>query len=193
MIPITRMIQTADTLRYLYLGGRIGRAKQLVGSLLNIKPLIGMDDGVIVPLGQARSLGRAYQMMVERVEAAVGRMGKIKVAYVHAGARQEVERLKGLVEERITCVEALITELSPALAVHTGPGTSGLCYFPWRAEAARMGEDAGLNGSAARVLLRPPPSFEDPAPRCAVWALSARARRAGVSFGRPTWAGIPRA
>ena len=91
MIPITRMIQTADTLRYLYLGGRIGRAKQLLGSLLNIKPLIGMDDGVIVPLGQARSLGRAYQMMVERVEAAVGRMGKIKVAYVHtrreAGSR----------------------------------------------------------------------------------------------------------
>ena len=130
VIPITRMIQTADTLRYLYLGRRIGRAKQLVGSLLNIKPLIGMDDGVIVPLGQARSLGRAYQMMVERVEAAVGRMGKIKVAYVHAGARQEVERLKGLVEERITCVESLITELSPALAVHTGPGTSGLCYFP---------------------------------------------------------------
>ena len=66
------------------------------------------------------------------------------------GGRQEVERLKGLVEERITCVESLITELSPALAVHTGPGTSGLCYFPWRAEAARMGDDAGLNGSAAR-------------------------------------------
>jgi DegV family protein with EDD domain len=130
MIPITRMIQTADTLRYLYLGGRIGKAKRLVGSLLNIKPLIGMQDGVIVPLGQARSLGRAYQMMVEMIEAAVGRMGKIKIAYVHAGARKEIERLKALVEERLTCVESLITELSPALAVHTGPGTSGLCYFP---------------------------------------------------------------
>jgi DegV family protein with EDD domain len=130
MIPISHMIQTADTLRYLYLGGRIGRAKRLVGSLLNIKPLIGMDDGVIVPLGQARSRGRAYQMMVEMVEAAVGKMGKIKVAYVHAGALKDVERLGAMLEERVTCVESLIAELSPALAVHTGPGTGGLCYFP---------------------------------------------------------------
>jgi len=130
MIPITHMIQTADTLRYLYLGGRIGRAKRLVGTLLNIKPLIGMDDGVIVPLGQARSRSRAYMMMVEMVEAAVGKMGKVKVAYVHAGALKEVERLKAMLEERITVVESLIAELSPALAVHTGPGTGGLCYFP---------------------------------------------------------------
>ncbi len=128
MIPISHMIQTADTLHYLYLGGRIGKAKRLVGSLLNIKPLIGMEDGVIVPLGQARSRSRAYQMMVEMVEAAVGK-GKIKVAYVHAGALKEVERLKAMLEERVTCVESLITELSPVLAVHSGPGTGGLCYF----------------------------------------------------------------
>jgi DegV family protein with EDD domain len=130
MIPLTRMIQTADSLRYLYMGGRIGRAKRLVGTLLNIKPLIGMEDGVIVPLGQARSRSRAYQTMVEMVEGAVGRMGKIKVAYVHAGARKEMERLKSMIEERLTCVESFITELSPALAVHTGPGTGGLCYYP---------------------------------------------------------------
>jgi DegV family protein with EDD domain len=130
MIPITRMIQTADTLKYLYMGGRIGRAQRFVGTLLNIKPLIGMDDGVIVPLGQARSRIRAYQMMAEMIEAVVGPMGKIKVAYVHAGAREDVEKLKEIVESRIDCVETLIAELSPALSVHTGPGTTGLCYYP---------------------------------------------------------------
>ena len=51
MLPVTCMIQTADTLKYLYMGGRIGMAKRLVGTLLNIKPLIGMKDGVIVALG----------------------------------------------------------------------------------------------------------------------------------------------
>jgi DegV family protein with EDD domain len=130
LIPVTHMIQTADTLRYLYMGGRIGQAKRLLGSLLNLKPLIGMEDGVIVALGVARSRLRAYQKMAELVESAVGRMGKIKIAYVHAGARQEVDKLKALVEERLTCVESLVAELSPALAVHTGPGTAGLCYFP---------------------------------------------------------------
>lgn len=130
MMPITRMIQTADTLRYLYLGGRIGRAKHLVGSLLQIKPLIGMDDGEIIPLGQTRSRARAYRMMVELVESAVGHSGRIKIAYVHAAAREEAEKIKALVEKRLTCVESLICELSPALGVHTGPGTAGLCYYP---------------------------------------------------------------
>lgn len=130
MIPVTQMIQTADTLKYLYMGGRIGKAQQLAGALLRIKPLIGMKDGIIVPLGQARSRSKAYQMMVEMVESAVGSMGKIKVAYMHAAAREEAEKLKEMVEERLTCVESFVSELSPALGVHTGPGTAGLCYYP---------------------------------------------------------------
>lgn len=130
MIPITRMIQTADSLRYLYLGGRIGRAKHLIGSLLNIKPLISMEDGVIVALGQARSRSGAYQMMVDKVESSVGYLGKIKIAYVHAAAAQEAEKIKSMIEKRLTIVEDLVAELSPALGVHTGPGTAGLCYYP---------------------------------------------------------------
>jgi DegV family protein with EDD domain len=130
MIPVTQMIQTADTLKYLYMGGRIGKAKQLAGALLRIKPLIGMKDGIIVPLGQARSRSKAYQMMVEMVESAVGNMGKIKVAFMHAAAREEAEKLKEVVEARLICVESFISELSPALGVHTGPGTAGLCYYP---------------------------------------------------------------
>jgi DegV family protein with EDD domain len=112
------------------MGGRIGLAQRLVGSLLNIKPLIGMKDGVIVPLGQARSRGRAYQMMADLVESTVGAGGRIKIAYVHAGALQEVEKIKQLVEDRMEVVESIFAELSPALAVHTGPGTAGLCYYP---------------------------------------------------------------
>jgi DegV family protein with EDD domain len=127
MIPVTRMIQTADTLKYLYMGGRIGKAKHIVASALNIKPLIGMEGGVIVPLGVARNRHQAFQMMVDKVQAAVGN-GKIKIAYVHAGARQDVETLKHMLESRIDVVESFFAELSPALAVHTGPGTAGLCY-----------------------------------------------------------------
>jgi DegV family protein with EDD domain len=130
LIPLTRMIQTADTLKYLYMGGRIGRARHLVGSLLNIKPLIGMEDGVIVPLGTARSRQGAYRMIVNMLDKAVGPQGRIKIAYVHAAALDEAIKLKDMVESRITAVESLIAELSPALGVHTGPGTTGVCYFP---------------------------------------------------------------
>jgi DegV family protein with EDD domain len=130
MIPVTKMIQTADTLKYLYMGGRIGKATHMVGTLLNIKPIIGIEDGEIVPLGKARSRQSAYKMMVDMVEEVVGPKGRIKIAYLHAGAREEVEKIRALVEERLTCVESLVAELSPALAVHSGPGTAGLCYFP---------------------------------------------------------------
>ncbi len=130
MIPKTKMIQTADTLRYLYMGGRIGKAQHLVGSLLNIKPLIGMEDGVIVPLGTTRSRHKAYARMAEMMEEAVGHLGRVKVAFVHAAALEEVEKLRVEVEKRLTCVETLVAELSPALGVHTGPGTAGVCYFP---------------------------------------------------------------
>jgi fatty acid-binding protein DegV len=81
-------------------------------------------------LGQARSRNKAYQMMVDMVESAVGPGGKIKIAYVHAAAQEEAEKIRDLVEQRLTTVESLVAELSPALGVHTGPGTAGLCFFP---------------------------------------------------------------
>ena len=63
------------------------------------------------------------------IEASVGKMGKVKIAYVHAAAREEADKIRALVEERLNCVESLSAELSPALGVHTGPGTAGVCYF----------------------------------------------------------------
>jgi DegV family protein with EDD domain len=130
LIPVTRMIQTADTLKYLHMGGRIGKAQHLVGSLLSIKPLIGMEDGVIVAVGKARGRSRAYRMMVNMVETAVNQLGPLKIAYVHVAARQEAEKVKEMVESRVTAVESLFAELAPSLGVHSGPGTTGLCYLP---------------------------------------------------------------
>jgi DegV family protein with EDD domain len=130
MIPVTRLIQTADTLRYLYLGGRIGKATHLVGSKLSLKPLISMRDGEIVSLGVTRGLNKAYEKMVDLIEKSVKPSTKIKIAYLHAGAQEQIQILKSKVESRLECVESLVTELSPALMVHTGPGTSGLCYYP---------------------------------------------------------------
>jgi len=124
------MLQTADTLRYLYMGGRIGKAKHLMGSLLNIKPLIGMQDGVIVAVGTARSRLKAYRRMVELMQQQVGEGARIKVAFTHAAALEQVEKLQKMVTARFECVEVIVTELSPALIVHTGPGTVGVSFFP---------------------------------------------------------------
>jgi DegV family protein with EDD domain len=127
LVPISHMIQTADTLRYLHLGGRIGKAQTLLGSMLNIKPLIGIEDGEIVPLGRAHSRRQAYTAMAEMVAGAIGR-GKARIGYLHAGALQEALKVRELVEARVQVVESIVGELTPVLAVHTGPGMAGLCY-----------------------------------------------------------------
>ncbi|HEC33346.1 MAG TPA: DegV family protein [Chloroflexi bacterium] len=124
------MIQTADTLRYLYMGGRIGRAQHLAGSLLNIKPLIGMEDGVIVALGTARSRSKAYARMVDLMRRRVGEGARVKVAFTHVAALEQLRRLRKRVLDRFDCIETLVSPLSPALAVHSGPGTVGLSFFP---------------------------------------------------------------
>jgi len=77
----------------------------------------------------ARGRGHAYQAIANKVEATIGK-GRARIAYVHAGAKQEVERLKAMVEDKVEVVESFVAELSPALAVHSGPGTAGLCFLP---------------------------------------------------------------
>jgi fatty acid-binding protein DegV len=67
--------------------------------------------------------------MAEYIANAVGK-NKVKIAYVHAGAIQEVQKLKSIIEEKLDIAESMIAELSPALAVHTGPGTVGICFYP---------------------------------------------------------------
>ncbi|MBN2555972.1 MAG: DegV family protein [Anaerolineales bacterium] len=129
LIPQAEMIQTADTLKYLYMGGRIGRATNLVGSLLNIKPIIGMKDGVIVALGKARSRRRAYEQMIELVLENLKPGEKIRAAFMHAAAPLEAAKLKRMLEEKVHIIESMICEFSPALGVHCGPGTAGICYL----------------------------------------------------------------
>ncbi|GAB4533048.1 MAG: DegV family protein [Anaerolineae bacterium] len=124
------MIQTADTLRYLYMGGRIGKAKHLVGSLLNVKPLIGMEEGIIVPLGQARTRSRAYAKMIELMAERNPTHVPIKLAITHVAAYEQAQILLGMIQQVFECQETLISQLSPVLGVHTGPGMVGVNFFP---------------------------------------------------------------
>ncbi len=126
MMPVARMIQTADTLKYLYMGGRIGKATHLVGSLLKIKPLIGMEDGVIVPWAPPATAARG-EKMVQMVEAGGRRRGRSR-SRMRTRPREEAEKLKALFESRLTCVESIVANCCPQGALW--PGTAGVCYVP---------------------------------------------------------------
>jgi len=124
------MLKTADTLCYLYMGGRIGRARHLLGSLLSIKPIIGMQEGIIVALGQARSIPQPYARMVELMAERGAADCPIRVAITHAAAPDRAAALLNLVTDAFDCREVLMSQLPPVLGVHTGPGCVRLSFFP---------------------------------------------------------------
>ncbi len=129
LTPLTRMLQTADTLRYLYMGGRIGRAKHLLASVLSIRPIVSMEDGEITAPGVARSRSGSLQRIATLVGKAVGLKQRARIALTHAAALADAEELAARLAEVIEPVEVLMCELSPALTVHSGPGTVGVCYL----------------------------------------------------------------
>lgn len=113
------------TLEYLRKGGRIGLVEGVVGSLLQIKPVIYVnDDGVYATLAKARGFARALTAMQEEFfRRFQGR--KIRVAVVHGNAETDARSLLELFREKLDVVSGFISPVSPALAIHTGPGLVG--------------------------------------------------------------------
>ena len=113
------------TLEYLRKGGRIGLVEGVVGSLLQIKPVIYVnDDGVYATLVKARGFGNALTAMQEEFFTRYqGR--KVRVAIVHGAAYEDAKALLETFREKLDVVSDLIAPVSPALAIHTGPGLLG--------------------------------------------------------------------
>ena len=119
MVPHIHFLGFFDTLEYLARGGRIGKAKALMGSLLTVKPLLTMKDGELVPIGQVRSRGKA----IDRLYEFVSRTNNIQeLSIIHSTTYEEAralaERLGGIVPAE----KIIIAQLGAALGVHGGPG-----------------------------------------------------------------------
>lgn len=121
---------TADTLEYLERGGRIGKAARLIGGVLNIKPIIGIRDGMPSSLGVARTRAGAYQRIVRLACQAIPAGSTVRVALMHVAAPDEVEKFRPLIEVQYAVIEWITAQLSPALGVHSGPGTVGIALIP---------------------------------------------------------------
>jgi len=125
----TFIVFTVATFDYLQKGGRIGRASALVGSLLNIKPLLTLEDGKLAPLTRARGMKKALQEMVERFRSyASEQTGKrVTVDYIHIQDEAAVERLREAVDAAGVAAEVSgYYQIGPVLTSHVGPGTFGL-------------------------------------------------------------------
>lgn len=117
---------TLNTLEYLQKGGRIGKVQGIVGSLLNIKPVIRVgDDGIYHTYKKARSQERALNSIVQAFkELAKGRK-QIRLAVAHGAAHQAGIYLKKALENAFQLKASIFTQVGPVIGVHTGPGTIG--------------------------------------------------------------------
>ncbi|SDW15992.1 EDD domain protein, DegV family [Marininema mesophilum] len=119
-----------DTLDYLKAGGRIGKVTATLGTMLNLKPIITLDDhGGFIPFNVGRGKKQAVKKMLEHVTKQL-QTTKANIAILQGRAEKEAEALKEKLKDIENVCELTISAISPALVVHTGPGLVGLVVDP---------------------------------------------------------------
>jgi DegV family protein with EDD domain len=116
-------------LRYARMSGRVGALRETLVSLLNVKPIIGVNEGALVPIDRVRGQKKGFQRMLTLAEETVG-AAPVHLGMTHALAPAEAENLLTQARTRLNCQDAFITDLALSLAVHFGPGTVGFATYP---------------------------------------------------------------
>lgn len=126
----SRIVFTVDTLEFLAKGGRIGKAAAMAGTLLNIKPILAIEQGEVVPVKRVRGAYKAFLEFVDAFEHGSVDRSSLRVGIAHADAPERLEALRELV--RRTRPEAQVeveTTLGAVVGTHAGPGAVGLFWF----------------------------------------------------------------
>lgn len=131
------------TLEFLRRGGRIGRAGALVGSVLQVKPVLCIRDGQVTPLERVRTFDRALRRVVELARATDTGKG-LCVIVGHADAEADAQRVASELEPIAETL--MIQPLGPVVGAHAGPGVVGLGCYP--AELFPLGMKPALKGAA---------------------------------------------
>jgi DegV family protein with EDD domain len=118
-----------NTLEYLAKGGRIGKASHLVGQLLDIKPILVLEDGEIDAHSRHRTWRRAVDALCELIMASAEGAESIHIGVLHAVSEEPARALAGELAEALKPATLILGEVGPGLGVHTGPGALGLCWI----------------------------------------------------------------
>ena len=124
------LLFTVNTLEYLAKGGRIGKAAAFAGNLLNVKPILTIRDGEVVPLKRVRGSQKAFQEFKSLFESTTTDSPQLKVGIAHAAAPERMEALRKMVRDVRPMAEIeMATTLGAVVGTHAGPGTVGFFWF----------------------------------------------------------------
>jgi fatty acid kinase fatty acid binding subunit len=127
-IPRVGVVFTVETLEYLRRGGRIGGGAAFMGGLLDMKPILDLRDGHVEAVARVRTKKKAVERVLDLIVEKTAGKSPIRLATLHAAAPEEAAILLAAAKERLHAVEAILSDVSPTVAVHAGPGTVGLAY-----------------------------------------------------------------
>jgi DegV family protein with EDD domain len=128
LMPKVNLHAMLDTLHYLVKGGRAPKAAE-IASFLQIKPIIGIIDGIAKPIENCLTAPKAMQRLVEMVEEKTVKGAQLHVVAMHAGAPQKGQKLLNMLNRQFSPVETGLWEFTPVMGVHTGPGLVAVAYY----------------------------------------------------------------
>ena len=122
---------TVEDLRYLYRGGRISKTTAIVGSMINVKPILYVNpEGKLVSLssvrGRRRSLSTIVNNMAERTGTHIN--DTLPICILHGDVPQDAQYVAGLIKEKLGTDNILINTVGPSIGAHSGPGAIGICF-----------------------------------------------------------------
>ncbi len=122
---------TVDDLMFLFRGGRVSRTAAFAGSLLNIKPVLHVDnDGLLIPMEKTRGRKKSIQALVKHMEASVIKPLEDQVIGIsHGDCIEDVEYLQKLITEKFGVRNYLVNYVDPVIGAHSGPGTLALFFL----------------------------------------------------------------
>jgi DegV family protein with EDD domain len=124
------LLFTVDTLEFLARGGRIGKAKAFAGQLLNVKPILSIRDGEVLPVKRVRGNRKAFQEFVDALEKNTRDEPGLRVGIAHADAPERMVELEKMVRDiRPQAQIEMETSLGAVIGAHAGPGTVGFFWF----------------------------------------------------------------
>ncbi len=129
LLPRSHVYFLVDTLEYLQRGGRIGGAAALIGSVLQVKPILELREGRVEPLERERTQRKALARLKELVLTKSARGSASHLSVLHAGAPDAAQALADDLGRQLEASDVLIMDLTPAIVTHAGPGVLGVGFF----------------------------------------------------------------
>ncbi len=125
----THVLFAVDTLEYLHRGGRIGGAARLLGSALNLKPVLTLSHGRVESLEKVRSRGKSLRRIIEIAQERLGGRRPTELAVMHATSPDDLKAFEEMIVEELRPERMLTRVLTPVVGTHAGPGTLGIAFY----------------------------------------------------------------